>query len=188
MENSRRIALIDLDGVLVDYDKGMLESLKKMHSPLEPLLENYTNWHDTPYYLFQRMELIKSNGEWWENLPKFKLGFDVLDILKELDYYISILTQGPKRHPTAWSNKLRWCHKNVPDLDVTITRNKSIVYGRVLVDDYPEYIEGWLAHRPRGLVVMPANVQNKDFIHSNLIRYDGTNLKEVKERIIEVTP
>ena len=188
MKNQKRIALVDLDGVLCDYNKGMIKSLEKMHGPNDPPLDSYTTWHDTPDYLYQRMEFIKSNGEWWENLPRFELGFDVMAILIEMDYYISILTQGPKRHPEAWSHKLRWCYKNVPDLDVTITRNKSLVYGKVLVDDYPEYIDAWLAHRPRGLVVMPANSMNADYTHPNMIRYDGTNLDEVRKRITEATP
>jgi hypothetical protein len=131
------------------------------------------------------MKLIKSRGEWWENLPKFQLGFDILEVLRDLGFYISVLTQGPRENAVAWSHKLSWCLKNIPDLDVTITRNKGLVYGKVLVDDYPLYIEGWLKYRRRGLVIMPAHFWNKDFTHPQVIRYDGSNIDEVK-RALEI--
>ena len=183
---NENIGLIDLDGTLADYDFAMQRDLDSMRAPGE---EKYTiGLHKQhPDYIFARMELIKSRGEWWENLPKFQLGFDVLDILKKLNYYISVLTQGPKENAIAWSHKLRWCMKNVPDLDVTITRNKGIVYGKVLVDDYIPYVEQWLAHRPRGLVIMPAHEWNKDCAPMpNVIRYDGSNLDQVEEALTKV--
>lgn len=61
-----------------------------------------------------------------------------------------------------------------------ITRDKSGEYGKVLVDDYPDYIEGWFKWRPRGLVIMPASSSNSEYTHPNLIRYDGSNLEHVK--------
>tara|TARA_Y100000310_G_C20512920_1_gene729762 strand:+ start:436 stop:588 length:153 start_codon:yes stop_codon:yes gene_type:complete len=48
---------------------------------------------------------------------------------------------------------------------MTITEDKGIVYGKVLVDDYPCYIKRWLENRPRGLVIMPAHSYNRDFEH-----------------------
>lgn len=64
-------------------------------------------------------------------------------------------------------------------MDITITRDKGLVYGKVLVDDYPGYIERWLKWRKNGLVIMPASKSNKDFKHEQVIRYDGSNLEEV---------
>jgi len=53
-----------------------------------------------------------------------------------------ILTQGPKKNPASWSGKKKWIDKNLgQDVDITITRDKGLVYGKVLVDDYPGYIE-----------------------------------------------
>lgn len=173
------VALLDMDNTICDYDLAMQRDLDAMRAPNEP--EYKIGFHKRhPDYIFARMEVIKSRGEWWENLPRFELGFDILYILKKLGFYISILTQGPKENAVAWSHKLLWCAKNVPELDVTITRRKGIVYGKVLVDDYPQYIEQWLEHRPRGLVIMPAHEWNKDFTHPHVIRYDGTNLEAVK--------
>jgi hypothetical protein len=184
MNKNDLIGLVDMDGTLANYDGAMARDLAKLASPDEPFEEiGYGKRH--PDHIWARMELIKANGEWWENLPCFKLGFDVLKILQEQDFYISVLTQGPRTNPVAWSHKVKWCFKNIPDIDITITRNKGLVYGRVLVDDYPEYIEQWLEYRPRGLVIMPAQKWNKDYdiTSKNVIRYDGSNLGEVKRAL-----
>lgn len=166
-QSNEPIGLIDLDGTLANYDGAMQKSLDTLSAPEEKVEE--TGYHKPhPPHIWARMNLIKESGEWWEDLPRFKLGFNVLEILKELDFYISILTQGPKANPIAWSHKVKWCCKNVPDLDITITRNKGLVYGKVLVDDYPEYVQQWLEHRPRGLVIVPAQKWNLNFKHSNV--------------------
>ena len=55
-----------------------------------------------------------------------------------------------------------------------------MVYGKVLYDDYPDYIERWLKHRPRGLVVMPVNDHNKSFDHPNVFKWYGTNISELR--------
>jgi hypothetical protein len=62
-----------------------------------------------------------------------------------------------------------------------LTRDKGLVYGTVLVEDYPKYIKRWLKWRKRGLVIMPANEFNGSLRHPQVIRYDGGNLKDVRE-------
>lgn len=174
------IALFDLDGTLCDYDGAMFESLERLRSPKEPKTRPYGNGEKTPYYLEQRMSLIKREEDWWVNLPKLQLGWDVLKVAKRLDFRVIILSKGPRRNPIAYSGKKKWIDKNLGyDVDVILTQDKGLVYGRVLVDDFPPYVEGWLKHRPRGLVIMPANGRNKNFTHPQVIRYDGTNIEEV---------
>jgi len=187
MENKEHIddiALIDLDGTLCNYDFAMQRDLDSLLSPRE---KRYViGLHKKhPPYIVSRMDLIKSNGEWWENLPRFELGFDVLCLLKKYNFYISVLTQGPRSSPSAWSHKVLWCKKQIPEMDITITRRKSLVYGKILVDDYIPYIEQWLKSHPRGLVIMPAHEWNQNFVHPNVIRYDGNNLKEI-ERAVKI--
>lgn len=172
------IALLDMDGTIADYDLRMQADLEKLRSPEE---KSYTIGLDKrhPPYIKARMDLITSSGDWWENLPKFQLGFDLLEMLQKLEFYVSILTQGPKDNPVAWSHKVRWCKKNVPDLDIAVTRRKGLVYGKVLIDDYLPYILDWLEWRPRGVVIMPAHPWNEKFSHPNVFRYDGKNKKDI---------
>jgi len=186
--NSEKIALFDMDGTICDYVGAMNLELEKLRSPNEPAVDPFTIY-DSPghQYLWDRMELIKSDSDWWANLPKFKLGFDILALTKALGYYNEILTQAPKTNPAALSGKLQWIINNLDvDFDFTMTRNKSRHYGKVLVDDYPGFILPWLKHRPRGLVIMPINEYNKDFTHKQVIVYDGNNLDEVKDALLNI--
>ncbi len=180
------VALFDMDGTLCDYEKGLIKSLEQLRSPMEPPVTKPPS-KSSPNYLRVRADLVRTNEDWYVNLDRFELGFDIWNIAEELDYTRMILTQGPKRNPFAWSGKKMWIDKHLgTDVGITITRDKGLVYGRVLVDDYPGYINRWLEWRRNGLVVMPASRINGDFKHPQVIRYDGSNLNEVRERMIAV--
>jgi len=183
--NQDLIALFDMDGTLFDYNLGLKNELDKIRYPFEPEIK--FNFNNNPEYIKNRIDLITNSESWWENLPKFQLGWDVLKIVKELEYKIHILTQGPRKNPLAWSGKKKCIDKHFgEDFDLTLTRNKGLVYGKVLVDDYPEYINRWLEWRKRGLVIMPANDFNKDYSNKQVIRYDGNNINEVYEALVKI--
>lgn len=175
------IALFDMDGTLVDYEGQMRRDLEPLRHPSEPPLPDNL-WESDHGHLRARMDLVKSRPGWWRDLPPLRLGVDVLEVAKELGFEIHVLTKGPKSHPEAWAEKVHCVNANWGD-DVTsihVTEDKSVHYGKVLVDDYPGYIEGWLEHRPRGRVIMPASRDNGGFRHPQVLRYDGDNLDEVR--------
>jgi len=180
IEDAENIALFDMDGTLFDYEGEIIKTLNRIKSPDEPIVESWVK-DNSPEYVLRRRKLITSSESWWENLPRFQLGWDVLDIAKNLDYRIMILTQGPREIPEAWSGKKKSIDKHLgKDVEITMTRDKGLVFGKVLVDDFPPYIESWLKWRKRSLVIMPANEGNKDYSHKQVIRYDGTNLEQVQ--------
>lgn len=184
----QKIALFDMDGTICDYVGSMKRVLDKLRAEGEPYVDPFSIDNDPKYdYLWERMDLIKADERWWANLPRLQLGFDILDMTKELGFYIEVLTQAPKTHPAALSGKLKWILENLDeDTDFTMTRNKSRHYGNVLVDDYPEYILGWLKYRKNGLVIMPANEYNIKFKHEQVIRYDGGNKAEVRASLLKI--
>lgn len=182
MKEIERIALLDMDGTVADYDGQLNKDMALLASPSE---KPYATWEkkEQPPYILARMQLIKCRGSWWENLPTLPVGMKIVDCLRSLEFSIHILTQGPKSNPEAWSHKAKWVMKNLPDIPITITRDKGLVYGRVLVDDWPEYILRWLEFRPRGQIIMPAQRWNKGFTHPNVLRYDGTNDEELMKAL-----
>ncbi|MCP3102895.1 hypothetical protein LZ198_28860 [Myxococcus sp. K15C18031901] len=180
VKRSELVALVDMDGTLCDYQGAMLRDLERLRGPSEPPLG--AELDDTPW-MRARQDLIRSQPGWWTRLERWQAGFDVLAELRALEFELHVLTKGPIHSTNAWAEKLQWCQQHVPDARVTVTMDKGLVYGKVLVDDWPEYILRWLTWRPRGLVIVPAQPWNEGFSHPNAVRYDGTNLSQVRVRL-----
>jgi hypothetical protein len=189
MGEIKQVGLFDMDDTLVDYSGGIVRSLNEIRLVGEPEYKIPIPRSDLNG---RRVNAVRNTPGWWENLDRLQLGFDIYDLAKELGYFPYVLTYGPEHSPNGWTEKFNWCKREIPEASVAIVRDnvpeclfrKSLVYGRFLVDDYVEFQEGWLKHRPRGVGIMPAHKHNEGFSHPQVVRYDGTNLEEVKERLV----
>jgi 5'-nucleotidase len=176
------IALFDMDRSLVDYDEGIINSLNMIvsHDEKKITKENIGQMERTRF-THERIKLIRSQTGWWFNLNPLQEGMKVLDMAREIGFQIHILTKGPKKLPTAWKEKVEWCQKHIGEnVDIHITSNKGMVYGKVLYDDYPEYMNQWIKNRPRGLGIMPSQFHNVDFQHPNVLKSNAENIEQVK--------
>jgi len=178
------VALVDLDGTLANYDKAIIEGLEKLRGPDEPVI--LPCFGAEPPHIKARVKVIRAEPGWWENLEPIPLGFKVLELLRKYGFCLNILTKGPWSNSNAWTEKVRWCRKYVPDAAISITENKSLVYGKILMDDYIPYVEGWLEYRPRGLVIMPEQPWNIGYEHPNVIRLNNKTLHDVEIRIVDL--
>ncbi len=182
-----------MDGTLFDYHGQLLRDLKSLQSPSEPEIEDLFA-ENTPW-IKRRMNFIKSRPGWWRDLPKLQLGWDVLNAAKALSYEIQILTKAPRtkkqsgdevfsHYTAAWAEKVQCIDMHLgPNTTISMVSGKdeenkssakSGIYGRVLVEDFPEYLEGWLQYRPRGLGILIDNKSNAGYEHPSVIRYNGT--------------
>jgi len=180
-EVSDNIADIDLDGSVAHFMGRLREHLDLMQSPGDPeitdeLIENPPPWLD------YRMRCIKKQPGFWRNLDPIPLGLRVVAVIRRVGYRLNTLTKGPRRTTSAWTEKVEWSHEHLPDAMVTVTEDKGLVYGKVLFDDYPDYITGWLKWRKRGLVLMLDQPWNQGFEHPNVIRVTGTpeNMQQIR--------
>jgi 5'-nucleotidase len=178
MDADDKVALIDLDGTVADYDGAMTKAMRELSAPGE---QECVGWGDVPPYIEARRSLIKRQPGFWRNLPRLELGFDIVDELRKLGFALHVLTKGPRAAKNAWTEKAEWCEQHLPDAAITVSQDKSLVYGRVLVDDFPPYFTGWLKNRPRGLVICVAHVWNQGFDSERVFRYDGTNRFALRE-------
>ena len=195
MTNPERIALIDMDGTIADYENAMRVEYDKLIAPGEMDYYEASRKYgrdEWPSHLWNRMDVIKRRSGFWRYMPRHQLGFEIVDVLREYDFHLNIATQGPSTKALAWSEKFEWVREVLPDADMHITENKSLLYGKILVDDWPPFAWGWLANRPRGLVVMPAAHYNEDVQksiltgHAQILRYSYGMQDELRKRIEEV--
>lgn len=172
-ETNDLIALFDLDNTLADYQGAMERDLALISSPDEKPWTFEDG--DPPAHIEHRMSLIKMQPGWWRQLAPMDDGFKLLQMANDIGFKPHILTKGPFKTTAAWEEKVLWVRLQIDHpIDITITQDKGLVYGRILVDDWPPYATRWLEHRPRGLVVMPKRSYNKDFRHPQIVLFDGT--------------
>ncbi len=177
------IALFDMDGTIADYDSQLRSDLAQIRSPDDAII-GQMHGVDLPDYIENRIDLIKTQKGWWANLPPILAGLDLMRCCVDIGFSIHILTQGPKRTKSAWTEKCEWCEKFVtpiaPDYGISVTREgegrkkgegKGLHYGRVFVDDYAPYMQAWLDHRPRGLGLMPMSHESLRFSPRQVLRY-----------------
>lgn len=156
------LALVDLDGTLADFQGAMRRDLEKLRSPEEPTALPWDDDHDTlPAHMRARWDMIKRQPDWWFNLEYMESGKFLVKTLKDVGFKIHLLTRAPRRYASAWEQKVRWAQQHLPDVEMTIAPTKSMVYGKVLVDDWPEYVLPWLDVRPRGIVILPDQPWNR---------------------------
>jgi hypothetical protein len=176
-----KVFLFDLDGSLADYDGTLLADLERMRAPAEPAVTAVRAAFEQPH-LRARIDAITGRPGWWAGLPPLEAGMAVYHLAMDMGFDCQVLTKGPKYQPRAWAEKVEWCQRHLgPHVDVHVVSDKGLVYGVALYDDYPRYIEAWLEHRHRGLVVMPVNSSNRDFRHPNVLHYDGSNIAAVEK-------
>jgi 5'(3')-deoxyribonucleotidase len=180
------IGLIDLDGTVADYDAALTEAQEAIRSPDEPPYRDRYSGGSEPPYVEARRKMIQRQPGFWRNLKRLALGFDVVEELRRLEFQLHVLTKGPQSNGPAWGEKLEWAREHLEDATVTVTGDKSIVYGRVLVDDYSPYFTAWLRNRPRGVVVCVAHPWNEQYAvggaawRPDVLRYDGANREEMR--------
>lgn len=188
---NKLLALVDMDRTLVDYDRQLWKDLRGLAAPGEP---DPSEIHPQPFWIRNRIEMIRRTQDWWLNLPELDLGFDILGLLNQTKCDIQILTQGPQEIADSWRQKKLWCSEHIhKDIEITVTRRKHQVFGHILVDDYSKYISDWLDFKlslggQAGLVIQPIAHNTTPYIDQHVVCYDGTpdSFAEVHSRILDL--
>lgn len=184
--SDNKVALIDMDGVLCDHDAAVDRDLKKL------LGDDLTRI--TPETKDRLIGMIRAQSGWWRKLEPIPLGFQIVDVLRDIGFGLNVLTKGPQRAKNAWTEKVEWCDQYIPDANVTVTDGmKGLVYGRVFVEDWPDNIISWVNRRPCGIVLMPDRPSNSithwpndGFNHDQVYRIKTIDdVLKIKSKLIE---
>lgn len=180
------VALFDMDGTVADFDGEIQRRMKLIASPEDPPWDPEGEVTEAPH-ITQRRRMVKAVPGFWSGLEELDDGFWILKSAYEIGFRIMILSKAPAHNSMAWMEKIDWCRQHLlnplffaddmkklrPPIphEITLTEDKGLVYGRVLVDDWPPYILKWLEWRPRGWVIMPSRRWNLDFSHPQVLRF-----------------
>jgi len=175
------VVLFDLDGTLADFHGKLSADLALIASPNDPTFP-VVRGQPRPTWFDRRCALITRQPGWYRSLPRYQPGFELYAMAREIGFTTEILTKGPYKNRSAWTQKAEWCDEQVPGDAVHVVSQKHM-HGAILVDDWVPYGELWLQHHPDGLLVLPAHPWNAGFDHPRAIRYDGINDVEVRERM-----
>jgi 5'(3')-deoxyribonucleotidase len=150
---TKSIVFCDLDGVLADFEQGVLNKFNK-----------YPDQINTSFM----WSIINKSKTFFEMLPWMPKGRELWSHIKE--YNPIILTGIPRGNNSAVEQKIRWCQRELgSDIQViTCSTREKVKYclpGSILIDDRTDNFDKW--HNKGGKFIL----------------YDETYLDDIIERI-----
>ena len=147
--DSLPVVLVDMDGVLANFDSEIIARLKSRH-PNIPILNNRINHYISSDYE-EHEELVKSLCDepgLFESLPLIDHALEGWQRIIDLGYHPRICSTPLGTNPNSKAEKYIWLRQNfVPVFgewvvdQAIITQDKHLYDGIALIDDRPEIEE-----------------------------------------------
>lgn len=143
--SDRPIVLVDMDGVLADFDAGIERELAVEHPDMAPFSSRATFYvRDTYPEHQEKIEAIHNAEGFFRNLPVIDGAIDGWQKLLDLGYHPRICSSPLLSHLQCTEEKLAWLEEHfVPHFgpsvveEAIITRDKYLCDGIALIDDKP---------------------------------------------------
>lgn len=143
---NRKIILVDMDGVLADFEKGFFQAWKKKF-PTRPLIspekrETFCLSESFPGESEKEIRSIFSAPGFFDNLDIISGAKEALGKMQSSENNVLICTSPISEYANCVLEKYRWVAKNLgPEWTkkIIMTRDKTLAFGDILIDDKPEH-------------------------------------------------
>lgn len=144
---NKKTILVDMDGVLANFEKGFLEEWTKKfpnhpHIPIEKRRTFYLS-EDYPRELEKEIDSIFSAPGFFQNLSTIRGGKEALIKMESLGHEVLICTNPISKYENCVLEKYHWVSKNMGyewTKKMIITKDKTLVHGDFLIDDKPQHL------------------------------------------------
>lgn len=133
-EKKYDIIHLDMDGVIVDFTKAVLQYFGR---PLDTFIDNYEMERVLKITKNELLDCFHSSHDFWANMDKLPWADEVFNWAVENSNKVMFLSS-PSNHPNSYSGKVAWLHKHYPGVDFALVTSKSPSSrpGTLLIDDY----------------------------------------------------
>lgn len=143
---NKKIILVDMDGVLADFEERFFEAWKKkfpQHLYIPPEKRKTFLLTDTyPNGLEKDIKNIFSTPGFFLNLKLIPGGKEALQKMQALGHEVLICTSPISRYENCVLEKYHWVAKNLGfewTKRMIVTKDKTLVSGDILIDDKPKH-------------------------------------------------
>ena len=131
IEENKYTIYCDLDGVLVDFDKGYKDLTGKLPNEVNDDVEFWKPIHKTGAAFWIKLKWMPDGHTLWDYINK----------------YNPILLSAPSREESSRIGKRIWKKNNLPDAKMILTparfKQKYSKENHILIDDRADNIEQW---------------------------------------------
>ncbi len=137
--------LVDMDGVLSDFEKGFIRRWKEKHPDkrvFEP--EERKGFYIIDQYPKEWKPLIveiRSEPGFFYNLEPVPGGLSAVREMAEMDWEVFICSSPMLSHEYCATEKYRWVEKHLGrewKKRVILTKDKTVIKANILIDDRPD--------------------------------------------------
>ena len=143
------VILVDMDGVLADFEGYRATLMRAMGHPVPPTVETFYG-RETYARMFGEPLALVAEGitlveGFFRNLPLIPGGIEGVRRLQSSGHDVRICSSPLRRNPHCRDEKLEWLRRHLGSDwadEATITSVKSEVVGDYLIDDRPDLKRG----------------------------------------------